>query len=213
MKVLDYSGKINEYIGIDLGLRPETTGIALSKQNRLYVMLAEELGEESVLRCISRASQMLKPKSVVAVDAPLSIPFGRKSLEERGDAHLRECDLMLREMKIRFFPITLGAMRKLTRLGIEVKEALEKRGFEVIETFPGACYSTAKKNRKSLSERMDFLKKWKIRTTEEMSTHEIDALTCWLCAKHYAEKSKYVVKLEGRDGKIYFVSQSSLVSR
>jgi predicted nuclease with RNAse H fold len=33
----------------------------------------------------------LKPK-VVAIDAPLSLPPGRKSLEERTGVHLRESD-------------------------------------------------------------------------------------------------------------------------
>ena len=45
---------------------------------------------------------------IVAIDAPLSLPPGRKSLEERTGVHLRECDRELLKRGIRFFPVTLG---------------------------------------------------------------------------------------------------------
>jgi len=75
---------------------------------------------------------------VVSIDAPLFLPRGRESLEKRGPPHFRECDLELRRMKIRFFPISLGPMRMLTARGIRLRAALEQRGLEVIESFPGA---------------------------------------------------------------------------
>src|SRR5271157_3757367 len=55
---------------------------------------------------------------VVAIDAPLSLPPGRKSLEERTSEHLRESDRELLRRGIRFFPLTLGPMRKLTERGM-----------------------------------------------------------------------------------------------
>jgi predicted nuclease with RNAse H fold len=76
---------------------------------------------------------------VVSVDAPLCLPKGRVSLEHKGPPHFRACDLKLREMKIRFFPITLGPMRLLTARGIRLKQLLESKGFEVIESYPGAA--------------------------------------------------------------------------
>ena len=77
------------------------------------------------------------PKAV-AIDAPLSLPKGRPSLEARGPPHFRACDLELRRMGIRFFPITLGPMRALTARGLLLKARLAGHGLQVIETYPGA---------------------------------------------------------------------------
>ncbi len=78
-----------------------------------------------------------KPK-VVSIDAPLFLPKGRESLEKRGPPHFRECDKELLRMHIRFFPISLGPMRMLTARGMKLRASLERRGLEVIESFPGA---------------------------------------------------------------------------
>jgi len=75
---------------------------------------------------------------VVSIDAPLFLPKGRASLEQRGPPHFRECDLELRRMHIRFFPISLGPMRMLTARGIRLRGVFEERGLVVIESFPGA---------------------------------------------------------------------------
>ena len=40
---------------------------------------------------------------------------------------------------IRFFPITLGPMRMLTTRGIGLMKALTRRGYAVIEIYPGAA--------------------------------------------------------------------------
>ncbi|MDA4119904.1 MAG: DUF429 domain-containing protein, partial [Thaumarchaeota archaeon] len=71
-------------------------------------------------------------------DAPLFLPKGRKSIEDRGPPHFRECDKELLRMHIRFFPISLGPMRMLTTRGMKLRAVLEGRGLEVIESFPGA---------------------------------------------------------------------------
>lgn len=76
--------------------------------------------------------------SVVSIDAPLFLPKGRESLEKKGPPHLRVCDRELMRMKIRFFPISLGPMRSLTERGIRLRVVLERKGFRVIESFPGA---------------------------------------------------------------------------
>ena len=41
-------------------------------------------------------------------------------------------------MKIKFFPITLGPMRKLTSRGMKLKNNLETMGLKVIESYPGS---------------------------------------------------------------------------
>jgi predicted nuclease with RNAse H fold len=76
---------------------------------------------------------------LVAVDAPLTLPPGRKSIDDRNGEHFRPCDRELLERRIPFFPITLGPMRSLTERGIRLARAFRRRGYEVIETYPGAA--------------------------------------------------------------------------
>ncbi len=49
---------------------------------------------------------------VVAIDAPLCLPPGRKSIEERTGNHLRESDRELLKKGIKFFPLTSGSNEK-----------------------------------------------------------------------------------------------------
>ena len=79
-----------------------------------------------------------KPK-IVAVDAPLCLPPGRKSIEERTSNHLRESDRELLKKGIKIFPVTLGPMRKLTVRGIHLKSVLEAQNYVVVEAYPGGA--------------------------------------------------------------------------
>jgi predicted nuclease with RNAse H fold len=54
----------------------------------------------------------------------------------------------LLRMKIKFFPLTLGPMRKLTERGIRLKKILEKKRLDVVETYPGAAQDILKIPRK-----------------------------------------------------------------
>ncbi len=74
--------------------------------------------------------------AVVAIDAPLSLPPGRKSIEERTGNHLRECDRELLKRGIKFFPVTLGPMRKLTQRGINPRQILDGKGFAANRSLP-----------------------------------------------------------------------------
>jgi len=76
---------------------------------------------------------------LITVDAPLNLPPGRTSFEDKNGEHYRPCDRALRARGIPFFPITLGPMRALTLRGIALKEKLEKRGFRVLEMYPGGA--------------------------------------------------------------------------
>ena len=123
-------------VGIDLaGSEKRASGFCCLEGNRAEVSVLHTDGE--ILRAVGREVQ------AAAIDAPLSLPRGRCCLKDdcscAGKAHFRVCDLELRAMKIKFFPITLGPMRQLTVRGLKLKEALEKRGIEVFETYPGAA--------------------------------------------------------------------------
>lgn len=121
------------FVGIDLaGSEKRTTGFC--------VMDSEMKCETRVLHTndeILNLTLKVLP-AVVSIDAPLFLPKGRKSIEDRGPPHFRKCDKELLRMHIRFFPISLGPMRMLTTRGMSLRAALEGEGLEVIESFPGA---------------------------------------------------------------------------
>ncbi|MCI4363351.1 MAG: DUF429 domain-containing protein [Thermoplasmata archaeon] len=119
-------------VGIDLaGVPHRDTGCCVYR--------APDSLEASVLHSDRELDGLLEATApaLVVVDAPLSLPRGRKSLEERNGIHFRECDRELRRLGIRFFPLTLGPMRILTRRGIRLARRWRKRGLTVVEGYPG----------------------------------------------------------------------------
>jgi predicted nuclease with RNAse H fold len=120
---------------------------------------------------------------VVAIDAPLALPHGRKSLAVRNNIHLRGCDRELIRMGIKFFPLTLGPMRLLTERGMRLKEGLEKHGLRVIETYPGAAQDIRHIPRKGkgLDALRQGLQQAGIkRLDSDLTGDELDAVTCAL---------------------------------
>ena len=120
-------------VGVDLAGSPKRdTGFCVMNSRKGCTATVVHTDEEILERTFSVGPD------VVSIDAPLSLPRGRKSLEIPGPPHFRECDLELRRMHIRFFPISLGPMRMLTARGLHLKMLMEMDGLEVIESFPGA---------------------------------------------------------------------------
>ena len=125
--------------------------------------------------------KILKEKpDLVAIDAPLTLPPGRSSIEERTGSHFRPCDEELKRRKIPFFPITLGPMRALTKRGIRLRSILEEDGFRVVEVYPGGAQDIWKipRVKHSLSGLREGLKNLGISGLKiESSAHELDAAT------------------------------------
>jgi hypothetical protein len=127
---------------------------------------------------------------IVAIDAPLSLPAGRESIEQRTTVHLRECDKELLRKGIKFFPVTLGPMRKLTSRGILLRKTLENEGFRVIEVYPGGAQDVLgiPRKQRGLDRLRAGLKKAGVRgLSSQMSDHELDAVTCALVGKLHLE--------------------------
>jgi len=161
------------FCGIDLaGSEKRITGIAFLNEN-LEVFTQSLYSNEEILKEIEK----YKP-TIIAIDAPLSLPKGRKDIEEKNENHYRKCDLELRKYKIRFFPITLGPMRMLTKRGIFLKNILEEKGYRVIETFPGAFYDIFRLKRKDKNEILKFFEKILKIKNKVNNLHEADAITC-----------------------------------
>lgn len=118
---------------------------------------------------------------MVAIDAPLSLPPGRESIEERTSSHLRESDRELLTRGIKFFPVTLGPMRKLTARGMHLRQILEGENLVAIEVYPGGAQDVL-----GIARKRHGLKKLKVGLenlgikglNDKMSDHELDAITC-----------------------------------
>ncbi|MBT9252950.1 MAG: DUF429 domain-containing protein [Brockia lithotrophica] len=140
----------------------------------------------------------------IYVDAPLSLPSGRKDVEDRSGPHFRTCDRMLRERGIRFFPVTLGPMRRLAERGMRFAETWRKRGKEVWEVYPGAVYDIFGLPRKSREEIAAFFRRRGFLLPERaggpLTQDELDAVAAlWMGILHLRGETEL---LAGEDGAI-----------
>jgi predicted nuclease with RNAse H fold len=136
-----------------------------------------------------------KPE-LVTIDAPLHLPPGRKTIDDRNGQHYRPCDLELRKRKIPFFPITLGPMRKLTERGIQLKDMLEKKGYRVVEMYPGGAQDIwgiprAKHDLVKLKEGLGQLGLKGLK--KDVCDHELDAATGALVGRLFLQDKAEVL--------------------
>lgn len=161
-------------LGIDLaGVPTRPTGICVLEGMKATTSLVHTDPE------IIGLADTFRP-AVITIDAPLSLPPGRSSIDDRNGEHLRPCDRELLRRRIRFFPITLGPMRGLTRRGIYLKETLEGIGHRVFEVYPGGAQDLLGIPRKQKG--LDLLQEGHERLGirglgEDLSDHELDAVT------------------------------------
>lgn len=171
--------------GIDLaGSEKRSTGMAFLRDREVLDVKIVHTDDEIV-------NGLLKVRpTVIGIDAPLSIPKGRKSIDDPDGPHFRSCDLELRRRGIRFFPITLGPMRKLTNRGIRIKEELTKLNFKVFEVYPGATQDILGIPRKTKG--VEELRRGLIRIglknlKKGMTGDELDAVTAALTVQFFLE--------------------------
>ena len=171
-------------IGVDLaGSERNPTGMCILRDLKIETKIVYT--DEEIIDLIKSHG-----KALIAVDAPLSIPKGRKSIDERSNIHFRKCDKELLKRRIKFFPITLGPMRKLTKRGIKLKEKLLELGFEVIEVYPGGAQDILRIPRKTRGKEklLEGLRKLGLKgLSKTMTHHELDAVTAALVGKLYLE--------------------------
>jgi predicted nuclease with RNAse H fold len=132
---------------------------------------------------------------VITIDAPLSLPPGRKSIEERTGNHLRQSDRILLDMGIKIFPVTLGPMRKLTARGIRLREIFQARGFRVFEAYPGGAQDVLGITRKQqgVEKLQRGLEALGLRGFHgKSSDHELDAATIAYVGKLYLENQTVI---------------------
>ncbi len=162
-------------VGIDLAGSPNRfTGVCAMTGRRVTASAAVQTDAE-ILALVEAARPDL-----VTIDAPLRLPPGRRSLEDRNGEHFRPCDRELLRRGIKFFPITLGPMRMLTMRGIRLRKRLEKAGIPALEMYPGGAQDTWGIRRKQygLPRLRAGLERLGISgTTPDMTHDELDAVT------------------------------------
>lgn len=164
-------------LGIDLAGSPRRpTGLCLLCGLRAQTHVA--FSDEDILNAV----QLARP-DLVPIDAPLSLPKGRRTIHDRSGEHFRECDLALRRLGIRFFPITLGPMRMLTERGLALNAKIRAMGYRAVECYPGAAQDLwgiprQHQDRKDL---LAGLRKLGVRgLTKAATSDELDAATAAL---------------------------------
>ena len=177
-------------VGLDLAGAPgRPTGFCLLRG--LEAGTKDLLSDGEILAAVAAAAPDL-----VTIDAPLHLPPGRASIEDRNGSHYRPCDLELRRRRIPFFPITLGPMRVLTVRGIRLREELERRGCRTVEMYPGGAQDVwriprARRDRRALRRGLGRLGIKGLRT--DASDHELDAATGALVGRLFLQGRAEVI--------------------
>jgi uncharacterized protein len=179
-------------LGLDLAGSPRRpTGFCILRSRRVSVGHLFSNGD--IFETVQTAAPQL-----IAIDAPLALPAGRCCLRDTcvcaGTTHFRVSDHELRRLGIRFFPMTLGPMRQLTQRGMQLKSALEDRGFAVIETYPGAAQDIwGIPRQRDVAGLRRGLSRFRLQglSRSEQSPHVLDAVTCALVGRLYLEGSAW----------------------
>ena len=182
-------------IGIDLAGSPKrSTGICVIRGNRAETRIAHT--DKDILDFVMSFSGAL----AIGIDAPLSLPPGRKSIDEKGPEHFRACDLALRARGIRFFPVTIGPMRMLTRRGMTLKSKLHELipGTSVFEVYPGATFDILGIPRKDGRRILQWARKSIILPPKAYTQDELDAIAAAITIRlHIAGKSEMLGNARG----------------
>jgi hypothetical protein len=167
-------------VGIDLAGSPRRpTGVCVLRGLKAHTHVA--FSDDDVLNAVEHARPDLVP-----IDAPLSLPKGRRTIHDRRGGHFRECDLALRRLGIRFFPITLGPMRMLTERGLALKAKVRAMGYRTVECYPGAAQDVwgIPRQHQDRKELLSRLRKLGVRGLAKAATSdELDAATAALVGR------------------------------
>ncbi len=172
------------FIGIDLAGSPKrNTGICIICNGNTTVQVAHT--NEEIYSILSKYAHA---NPIIGIDAPLTLPKGRRSIEENNGIHFRQCDLELRKRRIRFFPITLGPMRMLTARGMELKAWIEKNtNARVYEMYPGATFDVFGIERKNQKQILSWARKFVKLQQRKYIQDELDAIAGAITMKLFNE--------------------------
>lgn len=179
-------------VGIDLAGIPERqTGFAIvngfnTKTKVIYI-------DEDIIKEVEKSGSKL-----ITIDSPLGYPKGRCCLDYNCECRKYGCmrigEKQLVKIGVRIFPCGFGGMQKLTNRGIKLRKIFEKRGYEVIETYPGSAQDLLEMPRKKAG--IEELRKALIEygfkgdiIKNDITDHELDAITSALVGQLYKKRN------------------------
>jgi predicted nuclease with RNAse H fold len=169
-------------VGIDLAGSPRRpTGVCVLRGMGVETQVA--FSDEEILHSMNQVQPDLVP-----IDAPLSLPGGRKTIHDRSGEHFRDCDRELQRRGIRFFPITLGPMRMLTERGLALKAKIEAMGYRTVECFPGGAQDVwgIPRQHRDLEGLRAGMKRLGVKgLLNSMTSDELDAVTAALVGRWF----------------------------
>jgi predicted nuclease with RNAse H fold len=178
--MLTNSPFMKTFFGVDLSASP--------KKKSAYAVLYEDLTcvtgffkhDDELVEKVEKYSP-----EVVGIDAPLSFP-------QKG--YYRLCEKALRRLGIRAFSPIFEGMRSLTLRAIQLRSKLEKRGYEVIEIYPGGTQDMLGLPRKNKSREKLYLglRSLGLRFPESRNGDLLDAVTAALTVFAY-KKEEYIL--------------------
>ncbi|MCW1293355.1 MAG: DUF429 domain-containing protein [Candidatus Parvarchaeota archaeon] len=181
--------------GIDLSaLEKNYSGVCVIEGKNTYV---------NKLRRTEEIIEKVKNCDIIAIDAPLFLPKNYKKITKGMPQ--RKCDIELKKLKIKYFPLAMKYMKILTYRGIEIKNKLEKLGIKVIETYPGAVYDISGLDRKDSKEIIKKLSNYLNIENRKFSKDEVDAITCAYVAMSFYN-GKYIALGNSSEG-LMIISQ------
>lgn len=133
------------------------------------------------------AATLAADPDIVSIDAPLSLPVGRRSVDDDDPTRAefgitRAAERELRRRGVNTYPALIRSMQGLTARGIRLATAFRQLGLPVIESFPGAMQDILGMPRKGLS--LDSLKTSLAEyglegpfVSERVSHDEVDAIS------------------------------------
>jgi predicted nuclease with RNAse H fold len=181
-------------VGVDLaGVVERETGFAIVDGFDTKTCVLHT--DEEIFEAIEKSGANL-----ITIDSPLGYPKGRCCLDYNCKCRKYGCmrvgEKQMVKIGVRIFPCGFGGMQKLTNRGMMFRKALEKKGYEVIETYPGSAQDLLGMPRKKAG--LEELRKALINygffgdvSKKIITDHELDAITSSLVGDLY-KKGDYI---------------------
>ncbi len=180
-------------VGIDLtGSEKRLSGFCLLKGKQVHTELLDT--DDKI-----KSRTLESNPEIISIDSPLSLPSGRDCTRDDCECRkfgiIRECERILKGRGINVYPCLIKSMRALTLRGIKLAKFFQEKGFDVIESYPGAAQDIMQISRKkiNLKELKTGLKELglegNIFQKEKIVHDELDALTSSLVGLFYLADS------------------------
>ncbi len=169
-------------------------GVDLAAPGRARTGVAVLNVNDNTMRChlidsatIATHVLMTMP-DLIAIDSPLSLPRGGLN---------RDIEVKARRLGLRLLPPLLGPMRRLTKMGILIRELCESLGIEVVEVHPTSSLRSMGINREQLVSLV--LRRFKVEA-DVLNRHVVDSIVCALTGLAYVRSLCFCIRSDQGDG-------------